>query len=112
MESYTLVSVTTAFDGCVMTLLQDGKLHLVITHDGQVDREVWFESTHRLNDNQPHQVVVRRNDRYVSIRLTHYRWWRGVVVSVVRHMNKVTLRQARLVLEWVTVFGRVCHHGT
>ena len=37
---------------------------------------------------------------------------RGVVVSVVRRMNKVTLRRARLVLGWVTVFGRVYHHGT
>ena len=88
-------SVTAAFDGCAMTLLQDGKLHLVITHDGQVDREVWFESTHRLNDNQPHRVVVRRNDRYVSIRLTHYRRRRSVVVSVFRRMNEVTLRRAR-----------------
>jgi len=39
-------------------------------------------------------------------------WWRGVVVSVVRRMNEVTLRRARLVLGWVTVFGRVYHHGT
>ena len=39
-------------------------------------------------------------------------WWRGVVASVVRHMNEVTLRRARLVLGWVTVFGRVYHHGT
>jgi len=35
---------------------------------------------------------------------------RGVVVSVVRRMNEVTLRRARLVLGWV--FGRVYHHGT
>jgi len=27
-------------------------------------------------------------------------------------MNKVTLRRARLVLGWVTVFGRVYHHST
>ena len=32
---------------------------------------------------------------------------RDVVVSVVRHMNEVTLHQARLVLGWVTVCGRV-----
>jgi len=32
---------------------------------------------------------------------------RGVVASVVRRMNEVTLRRARLVLGWVTVFGRV-----
>jgi len=36
---------------------------------------------------------------------------RGVVVSVVRRVNEVTLRRARLVLGWVTVFGRVYHHG-
>ena len=37
---------------------------------------------------------------------------RGVVVSVVRRMNEVTLRRARLELGWVTVFGQVYHHGT
>ena len=36
---------------------------------------------------------------------------RGVVASVVRRMNEVTLRRARLVLGWVTIFGRVYHHG-
>jgi len=36
---------------------------------------------------------------------------RGVVASVVRRMNEVTLRRARLVLGCVTVFGRVYHHG-
>jgi len=35
----------------------------------------------------------------------------GVVASVVRRMNEVTLRRARLVLGWVTVFGQVYHHG-
>ena len=34
------------------------------------------------------------------------RWRSGVVASVVRRMNEVTLRRARLVLGWVTVFGR------
>jgi len=38
-------------------------------------------------------------------------WRRGVVASVIRRMNEVTLRRARLVLRWVTVFGRVYHHG-
>ena len=37
--------------------------------------------------------------------------WRGVVASVVRRMNEVTLRRARLVLGWVTVFWRVYQHG-
>jgi len=34
-------------------------------------------------------------------------WWRGIVVSGVRHMNEVNACQARLVLGWVTVFGQV-----
>jgi len=38
-------------------------------------------------------------------------WRRGVVVSGVRRMNKVNARRARLVLGWVTVFGRVYHLG-
>ena len=42
---------------------------------------------------------------------TRQGWRRSVVVSVVRRVNEVTLRRARLVLGWVTVFGRVYHHG-
>ena len=38
-------------------------------------------------------------------------WRRGVVASVVRRMNEVTVHWALLVLGWVTVFGRVYHHG-
>jgi len=38
-------------------------------------------------------------------------WQRGVVAIVVRrNMNEVTLRRGRLVLGWVTVFGRVYYH--
>ena len=37
---------------------------------------------------------------------------RGVTVGVIRRMNEVTLRQAQLVLGWVTFFRRVYHHGT
>ena len=42
-----------------------------------------------------------------------YGWRRGigVVVSGVRRMNEVNARRARLVLGWVTVFGRVYHLG-
>ena len=39
-----------------------------------------------------------------------HRWQLGVVASVVRRMNKVTVHWARLVLGWVTVFRRVYHH--
>ena len=38
-------------------------------------------------------------------------WRRDVVASVVASMNEVTVHWARLVLGWVTVFGRVYHHG-
>jgi len=38
-------------------------------------------------------------------------WCSGVVASVVRRMKEVTIRRVRLVLGWVTVFGRVYHHG-
>jgi len=34
-------------------------------------------------------------------------WRLGVVASLVRRMNEVTIHWARLVLGWVTVFGRV-----
>jgi len=42
---------------------------------------------------------------------THTHTRRGVVVSGVRRMNEVNPRRARLVLGWVTVFGRVYHLG-
>jgi len=45
------------------------------------------------------------------VNMTLLGWRRGVVASVVRRMNEVTLRRARLVLGWVTVFGRVYHHA-
>ena len=38
-------------------------------------------------------------------------WRRSVVVSGVRRMNEVNPRRARLVLGWVTAFGRVYHLG-
>jgi len=36
-------------------------------------------------------------------------WWCGIVVSGVR--VEVTLHWVRLVLGWVTVFGRIYHLG-
>jgi len=35
----------------------------------------------------------------------------GMVVSGVRRMNEVNARRARSAPGWVTVFGRVYHHG-
>jgi len=45
----------------------------------------------------------------ICVRITG--WRLGVVASVIRRMNEVTVHWARLVLGWVTVFGRVYHHG-
>jgi len=33
------------------------------------------------------------------------------VASIIRRMNEVTIRWARLVLGQVTIFGQVYHHG-
>ena len=49
---------------------------------------------------------VAANQVVTLTRVTH-----GVVVSGVRHMNEVNPRRDRLVLGWVTVFGRVYHLG-
>ena len=38
-------------------------------------------------------------------------WRGGVVVSGIRRTNEVNPRRARLVVGWVTVFGRVYHLG-
>jgi len=38
-------------------------------------------------------------------------WRRGVLVSGIRRMNEVNRRRARLVLRWVTVFGRIYRLG-
>jgi len=43
--------------------------------------------------------------------ITCYRQRRGVVVSGVRRMHQVNQRRARLVLQWVTVFGQVYRLG-
>ena len=44
---------------------------------------------------------------YTDSSVRTHGWRRGVVVSVLRRVNEVTLCRARLVL----VFGRVYHHG-
>jgi len=38
-------------------------------------------------------------------------WWHGVAVNMLVVLNKVTLRQARLVLGWVTICRWVNHLG-
>ena len=57
------------------------------------------------------RAVYARDTREIDERIQIIGWRRGVVASVVRHMNEVTLHRARLVLGWVTVFGRVHHHS-
>jgi len=55
----------------------------------------------------PHDTLRRALDHVQA----HLTWRRGVVASVVRRMNEDTLRRARLIMGWVTVFGQVYHHG-
>ena len=43
----------------------------------------------------------------IHLHTSEFSWRRSVVACVVRRMNEVTLRRARLVLGWATVFGRV-----
>ena len=43
----------------------------------------------------------------IHLHTSAFSWRRSVVACVVRRMNEVTLRRARLVLGWATVFGRV-----
>ena len=60
-------------------------------------------------DSKPASSPLRETSTLDCI---HSGWRRGVfVVSGVRRMNEVNARRARLVLGWVTVFGRVYHLG-
>ena len=57
------------------------------------------------------QAVMEEVDKGCSEFCATASWRHGVVVSGVRRKNKVNARRARLVLGWVTVFGRVFHLG-
>ena len=50
---------------------------------------------------------VPRNFRCLASIPNSTAWRLGVVASVVRRMNEVTLRRARLVLGWVTVWAGI-----
>jgi len=49
--------------------------------------------------------------KFCRLNVYYIGWRRGVVVSGVRRMNEVNARRIRLVLGWVTVFGRLYHPG-
>ena len=58
--------------------------------------------------------ILSHNTWFLGPAESTIQWWLAawcIVASVVRRMNEVTIRRARLVLGWVTVFGRVYHHG-
>jgi len=55
----------------------------------------------------PRLVSLQQRQTSHTTTTTAITWWRGVVVSGVCCMNEVNIRRARLVLGWVTVFGRV-----
>ena len=64
---------------------------------------------------RPRETQPERSTAENSAPQTHkvgfISWRRGVVASVVRRMNEVTVHWAWLVLEWLTVVGRVYRHG-
>ena len=59
----------------------------------------------------PRSVAAADSPLPLPTPATTHTWRRGVVVSGVRRTNEVNARRARLVLGWVTVFGRVYHLG-
>jgi len=67
---------------------------------------------HGAQQQMRRECPVDRGGTTLNTDSLHYSSWRrGVVVSGVRRMNEVNARRARLVLGWVTVFGRVHHLG-
>ena len=56
-------------------------------------------------------LIDYKHDSELGRLVLEHGWRRGAVVSGVRRMNEVNARRARLVLGWVTVFGRVYHLG-
>ena len=58
-----------------------------------------------------HRLQLRAVGLDPATPLAGYDSTRGVVVGGVRRLNEVNARRARLVLGWVTVFGRVYHLG-
>jgi len=73
----------------------------------RTERDDGLGSIHVANDVQRPQL---RGFSAGTDRRTR-RCRRGVVVSGVCGMNEINARRARLVLGWVTVFGRVYHLG-
>ena len=83
-------------------------LHTDRSHTDASYQHIQTDHTHT----QTHHTSTDHTQTLTHALTLDTRWSRGAVVSVVRHMNEVTLRRARLVLGWVTVFGRIYHHGT
>jgi len=74
--------------------------------------EFYSNNTINLRPVSPRLIPTKwRSYRDVTAVLCITVWRRGVVVSGVRRTNEVSARRARLVLGWVTVFGRVYHLG-
>ena len=71
-------------------------------------RQILVESVRSICERTTNKLSLASS---LLVYATFIGWRRGVVHSVVRRMNEVTLRRAPLVLGWVTVFGRVYHHG-
>ena len=78
---------------------------------GNFEGEEWLIVKYR--EQRPRTTAMRPFVKLLLplVSLFTFGWRLGVVASVVRRMNEVTEHWARLVLGWVTVFGRVYHHG-
>jgi len=59
---------TVRFLCCFMNVfvLQDGVLNLIVTHNGRVVRTLTVPSAGRLDDDRPHRVLIRRQNRRVG----------------------------------------------
>jgi len=61
-----------------------------------------------VNDCLPSMITVsHQKQKSLLVLPLAIGWWSGVVVSALGMINKVNLRQARLVLRWVTMSGSI-----
>jgi len=50
----------------VVLCIQDGRLYLIVTRNGEIVRRMTVAGAGRLDDNQSHRVIITRENRRVS----------------------------------------------
>ena len=113
-ESSTLTTGLPSHRGNVQNSLIHGNAHTCINkraHSSRVAES--YEYNHSVHE---FGIFIIRSFRVLKLRsavaATLPRLaYDGKVGGVPRRMNEVNARRARLVLRWVTVFGRVYHLG-